>query len=84
MSLVRFIIQYQNTDGYTFFCTETRPVEYSSIPEFLNDFELAAIKAYTQDLDTISVGRYTFPINAGIEDGEYYAPQTITLDEWFR
>lgn len=83
MALERFVMQYENTDGYTYWCTVTIPVKYISLSDFKRDFELAAIKAYLDSSDEIKVGTMSFPIRAGLDDGEFVPPTYFTLDEWF-
>lgn len=83
MPLERIVVEYQNTDGFTFSCTTSVPVEYSSMEEFKRDFELAAIKAYVDQKSEFIVGKYKFPIQAAVDDGEYYEPSILTLDQWF-
>lgn len=83
MALERLVVEYQNSDGYTFSCTVTVPVEYSSLADFRNDFEIAAIKAYTNQQEEFHVGKYKFPIWSAVENGEYYEPSIQTLDQWF-
>lgn len=81
---MRLVIQYEWGDGYTFSATATVPVNYESAESFLVDFEEFCRTRY--DDDSIST-----PIFAGLEwnvsnffeDGVYYSPTILTVDEWF-
>lgn len=42
---MRLILEYENSDGYTFSCTNTIPVVYESAEKFLVDLMDLALKA---------------------------------------
>lgn len=83
---MRFVLKYTISDGCTFSCEETLPVEYTSKDAFLTDLEKAAFKYISTGEDCFvftdnskRVYAYRF-----VENGMYYEPYClISVDEWF-
>jgi hypothetical protein len=89
---MQVVMVYDVTDGYTFSCTETIPVEYSSVEQALSDFE-SSLKAAHQKTPTMLHSQFEFAgmtfhsddfywrISNG--DSSYDLPEFLTVDEWF-
>jgi hypothetical protein len=85
---MRLVIKYSVGDGYTWWAVEVVPVVYESAEAFLVDFE-AIVKAPMASHNWRSnvefeLGGQRFNYPDFIQDGEYYAPEIMTIDEWFK
>lgn len=87
---MRIVMRYIVSDGYTFSCTETIPIEYESVEAAIVEFETRLKQARVDYTDKIiRYDEFTF---AGktfhshdfyFNETKYELPQFLTLDEWF-
>jgi hypothetical protein len=87
--MMRLVIQYTTGDGYTWHAQNTVPVVYESAEAFLVDFEeIVKAKFASHDWRTstfeFELGGQKFDYTDFIQEGEYYAPEIMTIDEWFK
>jgi len=96
---MRLVVSYQETDGFTFSCERTVPVEYVSIDDFLLDTRIALIEYLTKggsdkfhgvelcDLHEIYDEQGTLPYDDCIKQHgviHYMIDPTVqTVDDWF-
>jgi hypothetical protein len=81
---MRLIIQYSVGDGDTWWATEIVPVIHESPESFIVEFEEKCKKAYNNDDSTeFSVGGQEFNAHDFYEDGQYFGPSILTLDQFF-
>jgi hypothetical protein len=81
---MRLVIKCHISDGYTYSFTNTVPVIYESAEAFAVDFEKFC-------WDNIDYSILDQPKFAGVEwepdrffeNNKYYAPEIMTVDEWF-
>lgn len=72
---------YHVSDGYTFSCTETRPIEYTSTEQALIDFEHLLT---TNKKSFVEFAGHTFHYSDFYYHGDNYElPEFLTFDEWF-
>jgi hypothetical protein len=76
---------YDVTDGYTFSCTETIPVEYSSVEQALIDFEVNVRAAHRGKFEFagMNFNSNDFYYYVGNEEHSLELPEFLTVDEWF-
>lgn len=85
---MRLVIEYTVSDGCTYSATNTLPIEYESAEAALIDFEsmateLMAKSRETGDFSNLHFGGQEFVVYDFYEDGKFYAPTILTVDEWF-
>lgn len=81
---MQLVIKYTVGDGCTYWCDVTTPVNYESGEAFLVDFE----KFCKENLDYNIMNPPVFAQlkwepDRFFENGKYYAPDVLTVDEWF-
>lgn len=81
---MRLVIQYTHGDGYTWSCENTVPVVYESAEDFAVDFEhwCKEFKDHSSLYGMNFAGQEFTPADF-FEDGEYYPPGIMTVDDWF-
>lgn len=88
---MKFVVEYQEGDGYTYCCTTTVPVEAESKEAIANELKRMAqkmisdIKAKNPEArnGVYRCGNSVIYINSLIEDLKYCEPRIMTVDEWF-
>lgn len=85
---MRLVIKYQDTDGCTFWCTNTFPVEYESAERLLVDIEHNVlewkISEYDSEKSTMMIGTLELYLGHFLEDDDFVPPSIYTVDEWFK
>ncbi len=86
---MRLVIRYTTGDGYTWHAENTAPIVYESAEAFLVDFEeivTARMANYDwrSDNHTFELGGQKFECTNFFFEGQYYAPEIMTIDEWFK
>ena len=77
---MKLVVRYNVSDGCTFSCDITQPIEYDSAEALIVAFE-EAIKEGIQEFE---IGKHTFNACDFIcESGSYSLPDIYTLEEWF-
>lgn len=79
---MRLVIETTVGDGYTWHAIVTVPVEYESPEAFSVDFEEACLQNKNNHMPFHFAGKDWNAQNF-IFEGEYYAPEIFTVDEWF-
>lgn len=83
---MKLIIEYNETDGCTYSCTNTLPIEYESPEALAVDFEAECKRAYEQcpaGYGDFWVSNRQFNTSSFYDQGVYYPPSFYTFDEWF-
>lgn len=84
---MKLVIDYEQTDGYTYSCRCTLPVEYVSQADLMVDFEEAIRVAYQDENWELQFAGHRFNVMAFFyrEAGhlKYCSPEILTIDEWF-
>lgn len=84
---MRLVIEYVVTDNYTYWATETNPVEYESAEAFAVDFEAMVRESHQSRRGEFYLADTQWPSHECMKfiDGEwkYTAPDIMTVDEWF-
>jgi hypothetical protein len=86
--MMRLVVQYSVGDGYTWHAENTVPVVYESAEAFLADFE-EIVKPYMDknllrfDKRKFVLGGQQFDCSDFFYEGQYQAPEVMTVDEWF-
>jgi len=76
---MRLVLKYGVGDGCTYGCTVTVPIEYDSLEAAIVDFE-ELCKGKTEEF---SFAGQSFDPYDFHEEGIYYDPSILTLDEWY-
>lgn len=79
---MRLVIKHSVTDNCTYWCERVVPVNYESAEAFMVDFEEACqnnINAPDFKFASETWDSYHF-----FENGKYYGPEILTVDEWFK
>ena len=83
---MQLVIEYSVGDGCTWGCTNTVPVEYESPEAFAVDFEQFCLCEHART-DRLRPGAIfaglSWSVEAFFVDGQYWAPDVMTVDEWF-
>lgn len=83
---MRIVMIYNVTDGYTFTCTETVPIEYESTESAIVDFEAILLKTKMENLrnDVFTFAGECFHVSDFyyMQD-KYNLPEFMTVDDWF-
>lgn len=81
---MRLVIEYVVSDGCTYGFDQVVPVEYESAEAFAVEFEEAckAAKAHKYEWQFEFAGRQ-WNYDNFFEKDVYYAPEVMTVDEWF-
>lgn len=79
--LQRLVIEYGIGDGFTYHFRQHKPVQYSSAEAFAVEFE-EACRAQS-DASTLIFAGVSFPVDSFFDDGTYFGPEIMTVDEWF-
>ena len=85
-TLTRLIIEWVDSDGCTYSCTNTLPVLYESAEAFVVEFEAwckLTASANSVRRDTTFAGQ-DFEAYHFFENGAYVPPRVFTVDEWFQ
>jgi hypothetical protein len=77
---MRLIVEYQDSNGYTFSNTVSKPVIYKSAEDFIVDFEA---KCKSSNVYEFTIGGARFMVSNFIILDEFYPPDVYTLDEWY-
>ena len=80
---MRLVLEYTESDGYTWQCNTTLPVEYESAEALAVDFEEAMRKAKDNNSSDVEIAGHTFDYGAFFEGEFYCEPTILTIDEWF-
>lgn len=81
---MRLVIRVNMTDGYTFFVDTYVPVVYESGEAFLVDFEDFCQKNQNKfSLEGFEFAGQMWDVSNFFENGKYFAPTVMTVDEWF-
>ena len=85
---MKLVLEYQQSDGCTYSCTNTLPIEYESAEGLSVDIEAAMRKAHADCKGDITfaghvldVGSFFYHTDAGLQ---YDEPRIFTIDEWFK
>ena len=85
---MQLVLEYQQSDGYTYSCTNTLPVEYESVEALAVDLEAAMRKAHDECEGDITfaghqldVGSFFYNTDEGLQ---YDDPRIFTIAEWFK
>ncbi|MBC8737008.1 hypothetical protein F6X40_09325 [Paraburkholderia sp. UCT31] len=78
---VRLVVDYGVTDGCTYHCRVTVPVLYKSAEDFVVDFE--AWCQANRTAHELKFAGVSFNPDNFFEEGVYYGPDVMTVDEWF-
>ncbi len=86
---MRLVVQYSVGDGCSWYAENTVPVVYESAEAFLVDFE-EIVKPYMDKNSSwyynkreFVLGGQQFDCSDFFFEGRYYAPEVMTVDEWF-
>jgi hypothetical protein len=79
--MMRLVIEHTVGDGCSWHAINTIPVEYESAEAFAVEFEEACEQARAR-LEFTFAGKVWGADNF-FEDGVYYPPEVLTVDEWF-
>lgn len=83
--LVDLIVLVPIGDGYTFSCTITIPVKYSSVEEFQIELEDAIMLARQAGKGTVVFANRLWVLEDFVSyDGGYYPPEVLSYEEWFQ
>lgn len=86
--MTQLVMTYTAGDLYTYSCDVALPIISDDPVQALCDFEAAYDKANTPEYSILpkefSFSGHTFRCDAFQEDGVYYAPSFLTIDEWFK
>jgi hypothetical protein len=77
----RLVMIYHVTDGHTYGYDVVQPLMYASTEAALVDFEELVKKA--GETEEIFFAGKRYPVHLFIEEGEFCAPEFLTVDEWF-
>jgi hypothetical protein len=81
---IRLVLEYAESDGYTYCYTRTVPIMYESAEALIVDFEEKCIGSRTNGELKFTIGGIEFNTsNFFDDDGEYDEPVIRTVDEWF-
>jgi hypothetical protein len=80
---MRLVLTYVQGDGYTYSCDVALPVDYESGEALLVDFEAEARDAYQRQVAYFAVAGRQFSTQNFFDQGSYYGPEVLTVDEWF-
>jgi hypothetical protein len=80
---MRLIVTYSVGDGYTYSATVTEPVIHESPESFIVEFEEKCTKAHNGDDSEFEVGGQTFNAYDFYEEGRYFGPSILTVDQYF-
>jgi hypothetical protein len=85
----RFVLEYQQSDGCTYSCTNTLPVQYSSGEALLVDLETAMRKGVDDQVSEVKFAGYDFYppdffyVDTRTQATVFSGPKILTIDEWF-
>jgi hypothetical protein len=80
---VRLVVEYNDSDGCTYSCTMTKAVVYESAEAFAVDFEAWCNKHKGEFHPGQKFAGVIFSPSSFFEEGVYYGPNVMTVDEWF-
>lgn len=86
---MRLVLRYQESDGCTYSCTHTIPVEYESAEALAVHFERAmrdGVEARESETEFLGQGFYApgfFWVDTSTQMTMYGGPDILTLDEWY-
>lgn len=80
---MRLVVIYYEGDGYTYSCQNTVPVVYESAEAFAVDLEEACKKAQESQASDFQLANQEWYTRCFFEDDKYFAPEILTVDEWF-
>ena len=81
---MRLVIRVNITDRYTYFVDTFVPVVYESAEAFLVDFESFCKKNQNSfSLKGHEFAGQMWDVSNFFEDGKYFDPTVMTVDEWF-
>jgi len=80
---MRLIIEYTETDGYTYSHNISKPVIYKSAEDLMVDFENKCKYFCSNSPYKFTIGGATFNAADFFIKGEYIEPTFYTLDEWY-
>jgi hypothetical protein len=83
---MRLVIVYSVGDGYTWSGEVVLPVEYESAEALYVDFEEAVRSAHKGSWyeREFHIAGHKFVADNFLEQGNYYPPEILTVDEWFQ
>lgn len=81
---MQLVMVYTAGDGCTWSCENTLPIEYESAEALAVHFEEAIKKAYTEQKGELRFAGHDFYPGYLFENGVYYPPEIMTVDEWFK
>lgn len=80
---MRLVLEYTESDGCTYSFTTTLPVEFESAEALAVEFEEKMKKARQNNECDVTFAGHEFYCGAFFENGKYYPPAILTIDEWF-
>jgi uncharacterized protein YfeS len=83
MGLNRFVLYFTAGDGYTYSVDKALPFHYESGEQALVDFEDKAKFAKQVHAQTFKFAGMLMDTCTFFDEGVYYAPDVLTVDEWF-
>jgi hypothetical protein len=80
---IRLVLEYAESDGYTYCHTRTKPIVYESAEALIVDFEAKCRGSRINNELKFTICGIEFDTSNFFDDGEYYGPYIRTVDEWF-
>jgi len=80
---MQIVMEFTEGDGCTYSCTHTAPIVYESCEAAIVDFEAAVHAAKAADESQFMAFGQTFWVYTFFEEGVFYSPEFMTVDEWF-
>jgi hypothetical protein len=87
--MAQIVLEYQESDGHTYSCTNTHPIEYESTEALSVDFEKAMRKGLADQVGEVQFAGYGFYpqiffyVDTSTQAMVYDEPCIWTIDEWF-
>jgi hypothetical protein len=81
---MKLVLIYNVSDGYTFSCVATLPIEYESPEQAIVDFEKAARESRESKKQNFQFAGFTFDQTEFFyHRNEFDNPEFLTIDQWF-
>ncbi len=80
---MRLIVTYSVSDGCTYSFIVTEPVIHKSPESFIVEFEEKCKEQSDEYMSEFTVGGASFCASNFYEDGRYFGPTILTVDQYF-
>jgi len=80
---MRLVMKFSVSDGCTYGYEAVLPIEYESPEAAIVEFEELAVKAREAGEPTFIFAGHEEETWCHFEEGVYYSPSFLTIDEWF-